>query len=216
MFSPEHPLDRRAEMASSSRRSGAKSEGMMAGSSGQSAVDLHRPSRLPRPPRPLIGRARETEAVRRLLLDGARLVTLTGPAGVGKTRLALAVAEGLTESFDGGIHVVELADIADPPLAVAAIAQSLGFDLAGQDVQPDDLVERLTARPTLIVLDNCEQVLPVGVALAQLLAACPLVRLLATSREPLRLRWEHLVSVSPLPVPDLAGPVDLAKLAAIG
>jgi predicted ATPase/DNA-binding CsgD family transcriptional regulator len=150
------------------------------------------------------------------------MVTLTGPAGVGKTRLALAIAEGLVDRFDGSIHVVELAEIANPALAIAAMAQSLGFDLAGQDVQPDDLIGRLAAQPTLMVLDNCEQVLPVGAALAELLAACPELRLLATSREPLRLRWEHLVAVSPLPVPDLArsldlaSPLDLAELARIG
>jgi non-specific serine/threonine protein kinase len=148
-----------------------------------------------------------------LLTDDSRLVTLTGPAGVGKTRLALAIAEELRERFGEGIHFVDLTDVADPSLVASAIAQSLGFDLVGQDVLPDDLVGRLAEQPTLLVLDTFEQVLPAGAALAQLLAACPPLALLVTSREPLRLHWEQVFLVPPLQLPDPASATDLPALA---
>ena len=173
---------------------------------------LSRSGRLPRPPRPLIGRAREVTAVRRLLTDESRLVTLTGPPGVGKTRLALAAAEGLAECFDGGIRFVDLADIADPSMVVPAVAQSLSFDLVGQDVQTDDLVGRLLEQPMLIILDSFERVLPAGAEVARLLAACPLLAFLVTSRDPLRLRWEQVLLVPPLQLPDPARAADPAEL----
>jgi predicted ATPase/DNA-binding CsgD family transcriptional regulator len=171
--------------------------------------------RLPQPPRRLIGRAREAAAVRRLLADDARMVTLTGPAGVGKTRLAVAAVEGLTERYPGGVYFVDLTAISDPSLVVPAIAQALDLDLAGRDVLLDDLVGRLGDRPTLLVLDNFEQVLPAGAMLARLLATGPPLTLLVTSREPLRLHAEHVFLVPPLQLPDPARASDVVRLAEI-
>jgi len=174
-----------------------------------------RPGRLPQPPRQLIGRAQEAAAVRRLFTDRAPLVTLTGPAGVGKTRLALAVARGLAEGYPGDVYFVDLTAISDPSLVMPSIAQALDLDLAGRDVLLDDLVRRLRDRPTLVVLDNFEQVLPAGAMLAQLLAAGPPLSLLVTSREPLRLHAEHVILVPPLQLPNPARASDLARLAEI-
>lgn len=145
-------------------------------------------SRLPAPPTPLVGRGLEVAAVAGLLRGEARLVTLTGPGGTGKTRLALAVAEELAAETPA--RFVDLAPIRDPALVRQTVEQAL------------DLTEPLGARPLLVVLDNFEQLLDAAPAVAELLAESPGLRVLATSRAPLRLSAEHEYPVPPLPQED--------------
>jgi predicted ATPase/DNA-binding SARP family transcriptional activator len=166
-----------------------------------------------RPPLPaqltrLIGRAREIEEIG-ALLDGvngtpARLVTLTGVGGCGKTRLALAVAASAGERFPGGAWWVELAALSDWALVPDAVARVVGVrELPGQAVA-DQLVEALRPEAALLVLDNCEHLVEACAALAQvLLAACPQLAILATSREALLLPGEVAWQVRPLAVPAL-------------
>jgi len=157
---------------------------------------------LPGPATPLLGRDGQVEAVAAMLTAGrARLVTLTGPAGVGKTRLALAVTDRLQELFADEVTLVELASVRDAALVVAAIAHTLGVGDAGDQPLPATLRQHLAPRRLLLVLDNFEQVLPAGAILADLLAACPELTLLVTSREPLHLQWEREWAVPPLALP---------------
>jgi predicted ATPase/DNA-binding CsgD family transcriptional regulator len=158
---------------------------------------------LPIPPRPLIGRGREVEEVAGLYAgDGARLVTLTGPGGVGKTRLALALAERLSERFPDGVYWLELGRLADAGLVLPEVAAALGVSEAGARGVADLIRRALDCRETLLVLDNLEHLLAVVPELGALLGTCPGVRLLATSREPLGLQWEQLYPVEPLGLPD--------------
>jgi predicted ATPase len=155
-------------------------------------------------PTPLLGRTVELEAIeQRLVRDGVRLLSLIGPAGVGKTRLALEACIELEDQFPDGITLVDLAPVREPGWVLPTIAQALGLT----DMGTRPLLERLQAylqeREMLLVLDNFEQVLPAAEELADLLAAAPGVRLLVTSRVPLRLRWEQMLRIGPLPVPDL-------------
>jgi non-specific serine/threonine protein kinase len=158
-------------------------------------------------PTPLLGRAGELEMIhQRLVTDGARLLTLTGPAGVGKTRLALAaaqVAEQVSDRFPDGVVVVDLTPVRDPHQVLAAIAHACGFRDTGSPPLSERLPIFLRERALLLVLDNFEQVLPAAATLAELLSTCPRLALLVTSRVPLRLRWERTLRVPPLPVPNL-------------
>jgi predicted ATPase/class 3 adenylate cyclase len=161
-----------------------------------------RPHNLPIHPTVLLGRERAVAAVCTLLRQGARLVTLTGPGGTGKTRLGIQVAADLLDRFEHGVFLVELAPISDPALVPATIAQMLGLrDLGGRPVL-DTLREYLRARSVLLVLDNFEQILPAAPVVADLLATSPGLRVLVTSREPLRLRGEHEYAVPPLALPE--------------
>src|SRR5205823_3911876 len=144
------------------------------------------------------------------LLEQIRLLTLTGPGGSGKTRLALAVAEDLLGAFTDGVWLVDLTPLRESSLVLTAIARALGLQEAGQRPILETLVERLREQQLLLVLDNCEHVLEAASQIAELLGACRQVKVLAASREPLRLRWEHELPVPPLPVPDLQGLPDAA------
>jgi predicted ATPase/class 3 adenylate cyclase len=166
---------------------------------------------LPEQPTPLLGRDQEVDAVRTLLLrEEVRLVTLTGPGGIGKTRLGLQVAAELTDSFAGGVFLVALAPIADPGLVTPTIAQTLGLRETGSRSASESLKTYLAQQAVLLLLDNFEQVVTAAPEVAELLAACPRLKALVTSRQVLHLRGEHEYPVPPLELPE--GPADEATL----
>jgi predicted ATPase len=145
---------------------------------------------------------------------GVRLVTLTGPGGVGKTRLAVAAAERLRDRFGAGTVFVPLDSVTDPGLVLAAIGRAVGADLAGAGSPAEALDEALGDGAWLIVLDNLEQVIQVAGDLGELLARCPDVALLATSRTVLGLRAEREYPVPPLPAATTPGSASVAEIAA--
>ena len=151
---------------------------------------------------PFIGRERGVEEVRhRLLHSDVRLLTLTGPGGVGKTRLGLQVATQVLDQFADGVCFVVLASISDPALVPSAITQALQVKQgAGQSVA-EALKQYLRKRQQLLVLDNFERLLEAGPPLTQLLAACPRLKVLVTSRVVLRLQGEHNYEVPTLTLP---------------
>jgi predicted ATPase/DNA-binding SARP family transcriptional activator len=157
---------------------------------------------LPVPLDDLVDRERELAEIRQMLMTG-RLVTLTGPGGIRKTRLALAVAHGLRGSFPDGVVVVDLAPIHDPALVPAVIARTLNLPEPNGRSTIDGLVTHLHDKRLLLLLDNFEQVADAAPVLSALLERAPHLRLLVTSRLGLRLTGEREYPVPPLPVPDL-------------
>ncbi len=157
---------------------------------------------LPRPPTRLVGREQEVADLCSLLLDeGVRLLTLTGPGGVGKTRLAVAVAAELREQFADGVAFVLLDAVRDPALVLPTVAQALGLSDVGRRPVAERLGDFLRARQVLLVLDNVEQVVAAAPHVAGLLTACLRLKILATSRVVLRLSAEHDFPVAPLALP---------------
>ena len=162
-----------------------------------------RPNNLPMQPTPLVGRERETaEVADRVKIEEARLLTLTGPGGTGKTRLALQAAADLLEEFEDAVFFVALATITDPALVASAIAGPLGVKESGDQPLEEGLKAYLRDRNLLLVLDNFEQVLEGAPLVGGLLDACPKLKVLATSRIPLRLYGEIEYPVPPLALPD--------------
>lgn len=161
-----------------------------------------------------IGRAAERSAGRRMLLDeSVALLTLTGPGGVGKTRLAITIAGDVAGSFVDGVIWVDLAPLSDPALVPATVATAAGLNPAPGKVISEELVRALRNSQTLVLLDNCEHLLTsVATLVARLLGACPGLQVLATSRAPLHVRGEHELAVDPLPVPAADAPPDPALL----
>lgn len=182
---------------------------------------LRTPERLlrnvPVPATPLLGREAAVRDVRSLLglvvpgegrdhaVTPGRLVTLTGPGGTGKTRLGLHLARELGIELDDGAVFVPLAAVTDPSLAPAAIASALDVEPGGGDVARQAVLDHLRDRRLLLVLDNVEQVMGIAGFAAEILAQCPRVLLLATSRERLNLRGERELPLPPLALPGRAG-----------
>jgi len=149
-----------------------------------------------------------------------RLVTLTGTGGVGKTRLAIEVAAGLRSRFEDGVYLIELASLAEPQLVAQAIAAPLGVRADARQPLEQSLVSALRPRHVLFLLDNCEHLVEACASVVHtLLAACPHVHVLATSRQPLRIAGEWTWRVGALPVPDdvtaHASPDQLLEYAAV-
>ncbi len=168
-----------------------------------------RPSNLPSDVTSFVGR-RQIGANLKSMVTSARLVTLTGPGGVGKTRLALRAANSARNAFPDGVWFVELAALKTPALLVSTVSKALGLRGTGHEDTLHALMDFLSERRVLVVLDNCEHLIDgCNELLTTLLRACPYLRILATSRQALGCAGEHVLSVPPLSVPN-DGPATVA------
>ncbi|MFM1723735.1 MULTISPECIES: ATP-binding protein [Rhodococcus] len=171
-----------------------------------------RPGNLPSTLTTFVGRRRDVTGAKRLLAE-SRLVTLIGIGGVGKTRLALRVAEDVRRDFPDGAWFVELADLHDPRLVPDTVAAVFGLHDQAAQSPSHLLVDHLADRNVLLILDNCEHLLDAAAKLVdELLRECPRVRIVTTSREPLGVGGEVVLRVAPLPVPDPDRPPSLDAL----
>jgi predicted ATPase/class 3 adenylate cyclase len=175
-------------------------------------LDAYR-NNLPLQPTPLIGREKEVSEVCDLLGgDETRLLTLTGPGGTGKTRLALQAAADLLEDFPDGTFFAPLATLTEAELFLPAVAETLGVKETAEQPLDESLKDYLSERRLLLVLDNFEQVLEAATAVTELLVGAPGLKVLATSRAPLGLYGEHVYPVPPLTLPDLKSQRSLERL----
>jgi predicted ATPase len=173
-------------------------------------------SAVPAPLTDIVGRGSESEAIMAMLRRPAiRLITLTGPGGIGKTRLAVDVATRVGEEYADGVTFVDLASVREPGQVVKALASALGVRDTGDDPLETKLATALRQQRKLLVVDNFEQVLDAGITLTALLAAAPGLTILVTSRRLLRLSGEHSFEVGPLRLPNVDGPLGVAELAGI-
>ncbi|MBA3688661.1 MAG: AAA family ATPase [Chloroflexi bacterium] len=172
---------------------------------------LETPSTLPTELTSFVGRQREVDEATRLI-ETTRLLTLTGPGGTGKTRLAIRIAAGLDSSFRDGVFFVDLAPLTDPALVGPSVARSLGLSEQADRPIVDLLREHLLSRQLLLVLDNFEHLLAAGAVVQDLLAAAPGLKVLVTSRRILNLYGEQEFEVPPLAVPDPTVPIDVGQL----
>ncbi|MGH2350342.1 MAG: AAA family ATPase, partial [Chloroflexota bacterium] len=171
----------------------------------QQAVPPAPPTNLPVSLTSFVGRERELAAVRRVQA-GTRLLTLAGPGGCGKTRLALALADELQWAYPHGVWFVDLAPLSEQTLLAEVVAAALAVRTTGQQQPTAALLEALRARQLLLLLDNCEHLLPACAELVEtLLRACPHLEVVATSREPLGISGETVWRVPPLAAPGAPG-----------
>jgi predicted ATPase/DNA-binding CsgD family transcriptional regulator len=167
-------------------------------------MGTHYPHNLPEQPNSLLGRDQELKDAQEVLLSkDVHLLNLTGPPGVGKTRLAIAIARSTLDAFPDGVYFVDLAPIRDPALVGSEIANALGIGETRDETTLDRLSVYLHGRQVLLFLDNFEGVLQAAAWIGRLLERTPGLKILTTSRERLRLRWERTLSLLPLPLPDL-------------
>jgi predicted ATPase/class 3 adenylate cyclase/DNA-binding CsgD family transcriptional regulator len=172
------------------------------------------PNNFPIQPTPFIGREQEVEECLQLLVrEEVRLLTLTGPGGIGKTRLALQIAAQLREVFPDGLYFVNLAPLRDAEFVVPTIAQVLDVKELAEQPMLDLLKVLLRQKQLLLLLDNFEQVVSAAVQVAELLAACPQLKVLVTSRMVLHVQAEHEFAVPPLSMPDTRHLPDVVALA---
>jgi predicted ATPase len=173
----------------------------------------------PAQPTVLIGRDAEIEgAARRLMRPEVRLLTMLGPGGVGKTRLAIAVVERVAADFRDGVAFVDLARIREPSELLTAIAETLGLRDSPAGAATEQLQRYIENSQMLLVPDNFEHVLNAASDVSNLLSASDGLTLLVTSREPLHLRWEHQFAVRPLALPRMnqeLSPDDLGQVASV-
>jgi class 3 adenylate cyclase len=177
-------------------------------------LDRH-PNNLPTQTSTFVGRAAELGAIRQRLEDEAvRLLTLTGPGGTGKTRLALRVAADEIDRFDDGVFFVDLSAVRETEAVAAVTARAIGLTETSDGSLLEELKRQLHHHHELLVFDNFEQVTAAAPTVVELLQECPGLKLLVTSREALHVRGEHLFSVPPLSLPRAApGPRSAAELA---
>src|SRR5215475_2036883 len=165
------------------------------------ADTVARPGNLPAEPNSFVGRERDLGDLA-LLLSNVRTLTLCGPGGIGKTRLAVRLGRELADDFPDGIWLVELADNSDPGLTVNRIATVLGLRAEPDRPASATVIDALAARELLLILDTCEHVVTAVAELVRdLIAGCPRIRIVTTSREPLRVRGETVWRVPPLSLP---------------
>lgn len=170
------------------------------------------PNNLPTQLTSFVGRQQDVEEARRLL-QRTRVLTLTGPGGIGKTRLSLQVAAELVTAFPGGVFFVPLSAVRDPQLIASAIAQSVGIPVSGNRAPEEVVNEYLKDRKLLLVLDNFEQLLPDGAQLvSRLVQSSPDVKIIVSSRAALKVYGEQELAVEPLRTPDLRSLPSLAAL----
>lgn len=171
------------------------------------------PVPLPVPFHPLLGRARETETLAQMLhRPEVRLVTLVGPPGVGKTRLAIHIAAQAADIFPDGSIFVDLTSVEQPELVLPVLAETLGLSESADQSTSASLQSRLRDKRILIVMDNFEQVMTAAPHVSHLLAGSPRLKIIVTSRESLRLSAEHEFLLSPLPLPEPNTTPDLQTL----
>ena len=182
-------------------------------------VDL-RPANLPVQPTPLIGRETEiSEIIQLLNADEVRLLTLTGPGGIGKTRLAIDLAAALaaqSRHFEDGVDFVDLAEVTEPDFVISKITQSLGVRGGASQPLVQSLKDYLLDKRMLLLLDNFEQVISAAPIILDLLAAAPGLKILATSRVVLQVRGEHEFPVPPMKIPDPGALPELQHLRRYG
>jgi predicted ATPase/DNA-binding XRE family transcriptional regulator len=164
---------------------------------------------IPAPLTPLVGREREIDDVRRLLRhEGLRLVTVTGPGGVGKTRLVIAVAHEIAADYPDGVTFIDLSALSDPDLVLPSIVTTLGISTAGARPVLDVLIDAMRQQQRLLAVDNFEHVAAASVSVGALLAGCPGLSIVTTSRVPLRIQGEQEYPLSALDLPGETGLTD--------